>query len=676
LQKITIALAGNPNSGKTTVFNALTGGNQYVGNWAGVTVEKKSGTLRDNKDAVLVDLPGIYALSPYSPEEVVSRNVLLGVYENEKPDVILDVVDASNIERNLYLTTQLAETGIPVVVLLNMIDISDKRGDKIDVEMLQKRIGLPVLESSALREKGLSEAAEKAIKHAGRFKTRGIVAYPDEVNTALTGIANIIKTKVKRPEAANYLNINLFERDSLIADNLELTEKERAKIEEIIQVAEVSLEDSAEEIVSKARYDYIGKILDGCYIRGDKANASDKIDAVLTNRFLALPIFALIMFLIYYISVSTVGAIGTDWVNDILFGEIIPPAAENFMTSIGAADWVQSLVLNGIIGGVGAVLGFLPQMAVLFLLLSLLEDCGYMSRIAFILDRIFRKLGLSGKSFIPFLVSTGCGVPGIMAAKPIENEAQRRMTIMTTTFMPCSAKLPIIALIAGSLFGDSGLVAFSAYIVGILSIVVSGLILKQFKALKSSDSPFIMELPAYHLPRAKNILRHTWNQLKAFVIKAGTIIFIACAVIWFLSNFGFSGGNFGMVDAEHSMLADIGRAFAWIFAPLGFGHWQFAVATITGLVAKENVVGTLGVLFNTAEETLPHALSAILTPAAAYAFLLFNLLCAPCFAAVGAIRREMNSAKWTLIAVGYQTGFAYVVSFAVYMIWNAITVIA
>ncbi|MDR0992138.1 MAG: ferrous iron transport protein B [Ruminococcus sp.] len=676
MQKITIALAGNPNSGKTTVFNALTGGNQYVGNWAGVTVEKKSGTLKSDKDAVLVDLPGIYALSPYSPEEIVTRNCLLGVYENEKPNAIIDVVDASNIERNLYLTTQLAETGIPVVVLLNMMDISEKRGDKIDPVLLQKRLGLPVLEASALHEEGLSEAAAKAIKHADRFKVRGIVAYPDEVRTALSLIKRVIAKKTYSPEAENYIAVNLFERDSQTAENLKLTDHEIAKIDGIIKEAEVLLSDSAEEIISKARYDYIGKILDGCYIRGDKANVSDKIDAVLTNRFLALPIFALIMFLIYYISVSTVGAMGTDWVNDVLFGEIIPPAAESVMTNLGAADWVQSLVTDGIIGGVGAVLGFLPQMAVLFLLLSLLEDCGYMSRIAFILDRIFRKLGFSGKSFIPFLVSTGCGVPGIMAAKPIEDEKQRRLTIMTTTFMPCSAKLPIIALIAGSLFGDSGLVAFSAYIAGILSIVLSGLILKQFKALKTSDTPFIMELPAYHMPRAKNILRHTWNQLKAFVVKAGTIIFIACAIIWFLSNFGFENGTFGMVSAEESMLAEIGRAFAWIFTPLGFGHWQFAVATITGLAAKENVVGTLGVLFNTAEETLPHALSAILSPAAAYAFLLFNLLCAPCFAAVGAIRREMGSMKWTFIAVLYQTGFAYIVSFAVYMIWNAITIIA
>jgi ferrous iron transport protein B len=676
LQKITIALAGNPNSGKTTVFNALTGGNQYVGNWAGVTVEKKSGTLKSNKDATLVDLPGIYALSPYSPEEVVSRNCLLGVYENEKPDAIIDVVDASNIERNLYLTTQLAETGIPVVVLLNMIDISDKRGDKIDIEKLQAKLRLPVLESSALHEQGLSEAAEKAIKHSGRFKTRGIVVYPDDVNEALEKIEAIIAKKNNRPEATNYLAVNLFERDTLIAENLGLTEAEIAKIDDIIKVTEALLGDSADEIISKARYDYIGKILDGCYIRGEKANTSDKIDAVLTNRFLALPIFALIMFLIYYISVSTIGAIGTDWVNDVLFGEIIPPAAENLMASIGAADWVQSLVIDGIIGGVGAVLGFLPQMAVLFLLLALLEDCGYMSRIAFILDRIFRKLGLSGKSFIPFLVSTGCGVPGIMSAKPIEDESERRITVITTTFMPCSAKLPIIALIAGSLFGDSGFIAFSAYIVGILAIIVSGLILKHFKALKSSNSPFIMELPSYHLPRAKNILRHTWNQLSAFIIKAGTIIFIACAVIWFLSNFGIQNGHFGMVDAESSMLADIGRAFAWIFTPLGFGHWQFAVATITGLAAKENVVGTLGVLFNTPGDTLHHALAAVLSPAAAYSFLLFNLLCAPCIAAVGAIKREMGSLKWTIIAVAYQTGFAYLASFAVYMIWNAISIVA
>jgi ferrous iron transport protein B len=557
-----------------------------------------------------------------------------------------------------------------------MMDISEKRGDKIDLEMLKERLGLPVLESSALHEEGLSAAAEKAVKHAGRFKTRGIVVYPDEVRDAFSRILHIIKDKNSRPEAENYVAVNLFERDALTAESLNLSAEELAKIEEIIKATEIIMEDSADEIISKARYDYIGKILGGCYKRGEKADVSDRIDAVLTNRYLALPLFALIMFLIYYISVSTVGAMGTDWVNNVLFGEIIPPAVTRLMNGVGAAPWVQSLVTNGIIGGVGAVLGFLPQMAVLFLLLSLLEDCGYMSRIAFILDRIFRKLGLSGKSFIPFLVSTGCGVPGIMAAKPIEDESERRITVITTTFMPCSAKLPIIALIAGSLFGDSGLIAFSAYIVGILAIILSGLILKQFKSLKSKSSPFIMELPAYHIPRAKNILRHTWNQLSAFVIKAGTIIFIACAVIWFLSNFGFTGGSFGMVDAENSLLAEIGRAFAWIFAPLGFGHWQFAVATITGLAAKENVVGTLGVLFNTPGESLHAALANVLTPAAAYSFLLFNLLCAPCIAAVGAIRREMGTIKWTLIAVLYQTGFAYAVSFIVYMIWNAIAIIA
>jgi ferrous iron transport protein B len=674
---VSLALAGNPNSGKTTVFNALTGGDQYVGNWAGVTVEKKTGRLKTNKSVDITDLPGIYALSPYSPEEIVSHDFLMGKGNgNEKPDVILDIVDASNIERNLYLTTQLAETGIPLIIVLNMMDLVEKHGDKLDTKKLSDALGVQVFEASALREQGIAAAAGRAVeigsvKHKP-YHARINVKFSETTENALKAIIAVAGGNMPKTRPQIHFAIDLFERNGTAQSELGLSGLQMESIERIISDCEKALDDDSESIIAKERYDFIASVLSTCYEKSERESFSDKIDRIVTNRFLALPIFAAVMFLVYYISVATVGAIGTDWVNDVLFGEWIPTALEKGLTTIHAAPWLHSLIVDGIVAGVGAVLGFLPQMAVLFLLLSLLEDCGYMSRIAFILDRIFRKFGLSGKSFIPFLVSTGCGVPGIMAARPIEDESQRRITIISTTFMPCSAKLPIIAMIAGGLFGNSAGVAFSAYLAGIASIILSGLILKGFKKLKVSQMPFVMELPSYHAPRAQNIFRHTWNQLKAFIIKAGTIIFAASVVIWLLSNFGFENGGFGMVDSEQSLLSYLGRVIAPIFIPLGFGTWQMAVASITGLAAKENVVSTLSVLFSASEGNIDTILASHLSAAAAYSFLLFNLLCAPCFAAIGAVRREMNSAKWTAFAVAYQTGFAYVISFAVYTIWRLV----
>ncbi|MBC8531001.1 ferrous iron transport protein B [Gehongia tenuis] len=662
---IRIALAGNPNSGKTTMFNALTGSSQYVGNWPGVTVEKKEGKLKGHKDVTIMDLPGIYSLSPYTLEEVISRNYLV----QEKPDVIIDIVDAANIERNLYLTTQLTELGIPVVVALNMMDIVDKRGDRIDLGRLSQLLGCEVVETSALKGKGLKQLTDKAIAAAKAGKPMVHKhSFEDAVEGALQKIAALVTDRVDGSQMRWY-TVKLFERDEKVLEQLRLDDGLKSQIESIVSECEGVLDDDSESIITNERYNYISDVIGKCLKKKNKGNltVSDKIDRIVTNRWLALPIFAAVMFLVYYLAVTTVGSMGTDWVNDELFTNIIPPAVENWLVSINCAEWLMSLILDGIIGGIGAVLGFLPQMLVLFLLLAILEDCGYMARVAFIMDRIFRKFGLSGKSFIPMLIGTGCGVPAVMASRTIENERDRRMTITTTTFIPCSAKLPIIAMISGALFGGAWWVAPSAYFVGIAAIIVSGIILKKTKRFAGDPAPFVMELPSYHVPGVKSVLIHMWDRAKSFVKKAGTIIFLACGLIWFLSSFNWS---MEMVDTTESMLADIGNVVAPIFKPLGFGDWQSSVATITGLVAKENVVSTFGILYGFAEVAEDGMefwanLQASFTPIAAYAFLVFNLLCAPCFAAIGAIKREMGSGKWTLFAVGYQTIFAYAIALCV-----------
>lgn len=664
---VKIALAGNPNCGKTTMFNSLTGSNQYVGNWPGVTVEKKEGRMRGNKDIIVQDLPGIYSLSPYTLEEVVTRNYLI----NEKPDVILDVVDSSNIERNLYLTTQLIEIGLPVVIALNMIDIVRKNGDEIDAEKLGKMLGCEVIETSALKGEGSAEAAEKAALIAAHKKpTEPPHVFSGATEHAIAHIEDMICDKVDAQQI-RWFSIKLFERDTKVQEQLGLDEPTKAKIEESIAACERELDDDCESIITNERYLYIDKLVAACVKRKPRKNnmsVSDRIDRILTNKWLALPIFAVIMFLVYYLAVSSIGAIATDWVNDVLFGDIIPTALSGWLTSINCADWLVSLILDGIVGGVGAVLGFLPQMAILFFLLAILEDCGYMSRIAFIMDKVFRKFGLSGKSFIPILIGTGCGVPGIMASRTIENERDRRMTIITTTFIPCGAKLPIIALIAGAMFGGEWWVAPSAYFVGIAAIVCSGVILKKTKPFLGEVAPFVMELPPYHAPSAKNLFLHTWDRVKSFVKKAGTIIFIASIIIWFLSNLNW---QLQFTSADDSILASIGGVIAPIFSPLGWGKWEAAVSTLTGIAAKESVVSTFGVLFGFGEVAengmeIWGSLQAAFTPLSAYSFLIFNLLCAPCVGAIGAIRREMNSAKWTWAAVGYQTGFAYIVSLCIY----------
>ena len=662
-----IALAGNPNSGKTTLFNALTGSNQFVGNWPGVTVEKKEGKLKKQDGIIITDLPGIYSLSPYSLEEVVARNYLVG----ERPDAIINLVDGTNLERNLYLTTQLLELGIPVVIAINMMDIVRKNGDIINIEALSKALGCEVVEISALKGTGIAEAAEKAIEAAknNSFKIpRHIFS-----GAAEHAIAHIEEAVVHDlpPEQQRWYAIKIFERDEKVLELMQLPEKTLSHIEEDIVAAEQELDDEADSIIINDRYNYISGIVSRCYKKKNKSGltTSDKIDKILTNRWLALPIFAAIMFGIYYISVTTVGTWVTDWTNDVLFGEIIPPAVESFLTSVNCAPWLQSLIIDGIISGVGAVLGFVPQMLVLFLFLAFLEACGYMSRIAFLMDKVFRKFGLSGKSFIPILVGTGCGVPGIMASRTIENERDRRMTIITTTFIPCGAKLPIVGLIAGALFDNAWWVAASAYFIGIAAIILSGIILKKTKMFTGDPAPFVMELPAYHMPTPKSVLSSMWERGWSFIKKAGTVILLSSVILWFLQGFGVVDGKFVMVGEEelnHSILAIIGSAISWLFAPLGFGGWQYAVAVVTGLIAKENVVATFSVLFgidSTGE----------LTALAGYSFLIFNLLCAPCFAAIGAIRREMNSAKWTLFAIGYQTVFAYIVSLCIYQIGSAIT---
>lgn len=661
-----IALAGNPNCGKTTMFNDLTGSSQYVGNWPGVTVEKKEGKLKGHHDVQIQDLPGIYSLSPYTLEEVVSRNYLV----NDKPDVILNIVDASNLERNLYLTTQLLEVGVPMVIALNMMDIVRKNGDQIDTKKLSAALGCPIVETSALKGSGSREAAEKALALAKSREISDPHTFSEEVEEYLGQISKVLEGSCDIRQLRWY-TIKVFERDDKAAAVLSLSANKQAEIDSIIREAEEKLDDDAESIITNERYQYIAKVLENCYRKKPRSmTTSDKIDHIVTNRWLGLPIFAAVMFLVYFISISTVGTMMTDWVNDVLFGEIIPPTVEGWLTAASAPAWLSSLVLDGIIAGVGGVLGFLPQMMVLFLCMAILEDCGYMARIAFVMDRIFRKFGLSGKSFIPMLIGTGCGVPGVMASRTIESDRDRKMTIMTTTFVPCSAKIPIIALIAGALFGGAWWIAPSAYFVGFGAIIVSGIILKKTRLFAGDPAPFVMELPAYHLPTIKGLLIHMWDRAKAFVKKAGTIIFLSAIVIWFLQSFNW---QMEMVDAPESMLASIGGVIAFLFAPLGWGDWRAAVAAITGLVAKENVVTTFGVIFGFAEVAEDGAeiwgmMPQVFTAAAAYSFLVFNLLCAPCFAAIGAIHREMGSAKWTWIAIGYQTVFAYAIALIVYQL--------
>lgn len=668
-----IALAGNPNCGKTTMFNDLTGSSQYVGNWPGVTVEKKEGKLRTNKQAIIQDLPGIYSLSPYTLEEVVTRNYLVG----EHPDAMINIVDASNLERNLYLTTQLLEIGVPMVIALNMMDLVHKNGDQIDLKKLSEQLGCPIIQTSAVKGEGSSEVAQAALSLAqSKAAPPAPLVFSEQLEDILHTISHLIQGRCPAQNLRWY-TIKLFERDEKALEQLSLDQSILDEIESLRKQAEELFDDDTESIITHERYLTIANLLKGCYRK--KANrqltTSDKIDRIVTNRILALPIFALVMFVIYYLSITTVGTMMTDWVNDVLFIEIIPPAVEGWLVSLNTAPWLQSLLLDGVIAGVGAVLGFLPQMMVLFLLLALLEDCGYMARIAFIMDRIFRRFGLSGKSFIPMLIGLGCGVPAVQASRTIENDRDRKMTIMTTTFIPCSAKLPIIGLIAGALFNGSGWVATSAYFVGIAAIIVSGIILKKTTLFAGDPAPFVMELPAYHLPSIKGVLIHMWDRLKAFVRKAGTIIFLSSIVIWFLSSFNF---KLQMVDTQQSILSSLGKLIAPLFAPLGWGHWEAAVGTITGLVAKENVVATLGILFGFAEvaengDEIWTLFAQNFTALSAYSFLVFNLLCAPCFAAIGAIRREMGSAKWTWIAIGYQCIFAYIISLIIFQLGNWFT---
>ncbi len=754
---IKIALAGNPNSGKTTLFNALTGSNQFVGNWPGVTVEKKEGKLKFNKEVTIMDLPGIYSLSPYTLEEVVARTYLI----NEKPDAILNIVDGTNLERNLYLTTQLTELGIPVVIAINMMDIVKKNGDKINTKELSRQLGCKVIEISALKGTGIKEAAEEAVKAASSAKTVPMHTFGGETEHAIAHIEEALKGKVS-DDQQRWFAIKAFERDEKVMSQLKLDDSAAKSIESIISGVENELDDDSESIITNERYIYIASILKGVYTKQNKGGltVSDKIDKIVTNRFLALPIFAVVMFIVYYVSVTTVGTWATDWANDGLFGdgfflfgngrsaydeavgefetasavleayeagedvveiededgnvtEIIevtdeaaaeaeaveepeagdygwwipgvPVIVESALNAVSCADWLQALILDGIVAGVGAVLGFVPQMLVLFIFLAFLESCGYMARVAFIMDRIFRKFGLSGKSFIPMLIGTGCGVPGVMASRTIENDRDRKMTIMTTTFIPCGAKLPIIALIAGALFPGASWVAPSAYFVGIAAIIISGIILKKTKMFAGDPAPFVMELPAYHWPTVGNVLRSMWERGWSFIKKAGTIILLSTILVWFLSGYGFGADGFGAVEMEESLLATIGNLFAWIFKPLGFGDWRSTVACVTGLIAKENVVGTFGVLYRpdlaeVAEDgaeiwtNLRDAFSASsggVAALAGYSYLVFNLLCAPCFAAIGAIKREMNSAKWTAFAIGYQCVFAYCAALVIYQIGSA-----
>ena len=763
-KQIKIALAGNPNSGKTTLFNALTGSNQFVGNWPGVTVEKKEGKLKKHDDVTIMDLPGIYSLSPYTLEEVVARNYLI----DQRPDAILNIIDGTNLERNLYLTTQLTELGIPVVIAINMMDVVRKNGDKINVQELSRELGCQIVEISALKGEGIMEAAEAAVAAAKSTKTVPMHTFSGPVEHAIAHIEEAAVHNLPE-EQQRWYAIKIFERDDKVLDKLHIDPSVMAHIEEDIKAAEKELDDDAESIITNERYVYIAEIIKACYKKKNagQLSASDKIDRIVTNRWLGLPIFALVMFLVYYISMVTVGSAATDWANDGLFGdgwhllgigsgeynevadaygeaslvvdgyeayieengalaadgtftydvedeetlavttetatladyekakatldEIgdepdpadygvwvpgVPVLVGNALEAAGASEWLSGLILDGIVAGVGAVLGFVPQMLVLFLLLAFLEACGYMARIAFVLDRIFRKFGLSGKSFIPMLIGTGCGIPGVMASRTIENERDRRMTIMTTTFIPCGAKVPFIAMIAGAIFGGSAWVSTSAYFIGMAAIVISGIMLKKTKMFAGDPAPFVMELPAYHWPTLGNVLRSMWERGWSFIKKAGTIILLSTIFVWFTSYFGWVDGQFQMLSDDQidcSILAAIGGAIDWIFAPLGWGNWQAVVASITGLVAKENIVGTLGVLYGGGGGSVYDAMAAAFTGITAYSFLVFNLLCAPCFAAIGAIKREMNSAKWTWFAIGYQCGFAYVIALMINQFGNLFT---
>ena len=677
---VKIALAGNPNCGKTTLFNALTGSNQFVGNWPGVTVEKKEGKLKGHKDVTIMDLPGIYSLSPYTLEEVVARNYLIA----ERPDAIINIVDGTNIERNLYLSTQIMELGIPVVMAVNMMDIVDKSGDTVHMDKLGKKLGCEVVPISALKGTGIEKAAEKAVALAQQKQaTPHVHSFAKEVEDVITAVEGKLGSDIAE-EQRRFFAIKLLEKDDKISELMKQVPDVSAQIKEL----EDKFDDDTESIITNERYVYISSIMGECVTKAnkkEKLTTSDKIDKIVTNRWAALPIFAVVMFLVYYVSVTTVGAFLTDWTNDTLFGEWIIPGAQTLFENIGCADWLTGLIVDGVISGVGAVLGFVPQMLVLFLFLAFLESCGYMARVAFIMDRIFRKFGLSGKSFIPMLIGSGCGVPGVMASRTIENDRDRKMTIMTTTFVPCGAKLPIIALIAGAFFDNAGWVSWSAYFVGVAAIICSGIILKKTKMFAGDPAPFVMELPAYHWPTVGNVLRSVWERGWSFIKKAGTIILLSTIILWFLMSFGWVDGSFGMLEAEQldaSILAKIGSAIAWIFAPLGWTQagegWKMAVAAVSGLIAKENVVATFGLLFGFAEvaedgSEIWGSLAQVMTPVAAYGFLVFNLLCAPCFAAMGAIKREMNNVKWFWFAIGYQCGLAYVVALCIYQIGTLIT---
>lgn len=684
---IKIALAGNPNCGKTTLFNSLTGSNQFVGNWPGVTVEKKEGKLKGNKEVTMIDLPGIYSLSPYTLEEVVARNYLI----TEKPDVILNIVDGTNIERNLYLSTQLIELGIPVLMAVNMADLVEKNGDKIHIDKLSEKLGCEVVEISALKGTGIEKAAKQAVALAKSKKTAVVHKFQETVEAAIQSVEEKLGTDVLQ-EQKRFFAIKLLEKDDKITEQM----KQAPNVSVEIGQLEEKLDDDTESIITNERYVYISSIIDECVSKNKKTKltVSDKIDHIVTNRWLALPIFAAVMFLVYYVSVTTVGDWATGWANDGVFGEGwnlfgieaihipgIPVILGNVLEAVHCADWLQGLIVDGIVAGVGAVLGFVPQMFVLFMFLAFLEACGYMARVAFIMDRIFRKFGLSGKSFIPMLIGSGCGVPGIMASRTIESDRDRKMTIMTTTFVPCGAKLPIIALIAGAFFDNAGWVSWSAYFVGIAAIICSGIILKKTRMFAGDPAPFVMELPAYHMPTVGNVLRSMWERGWSFIKKAGTIILLSTIALWFLQDFGWVDGKFTMLEAEelnNSILAAIGGVIAPIFAPLGWGDWKMSVAAATGLIAKENVVGTFGILFGYAEVAEDGAevwqtLAATMTGVAAYSFLVFNLLCAPCFAAMGAIKREMNNRKWFWFAIGYQTVLAYIVAFCIYQIGTLVT---